>query len=461
MPRKNILFCYCRIPSFTNAVRDYVTAFGDYSRHRIHYYDMDSGPMEFSLVPFDAVIFNYCFWARRLPLPAYLNSKISSFKGLKIAILQDEYDYFLWHEKTILSFGFDIIVTCVPERHWRDVFRDELFRKVSFVNALTGYVNDAHLKPTVYKPLEDRKWILGYRSRATSFTYGRLTQEKVLIGRRMKEFCLERGISANIEVSEGSRIYGPAWPKFLGNCRAVLGTESGSNVFDFDGAVKPAIESYVAANPNVKFETVYDKFLRNVDGRIHMNQISPRVFETIAARTGLVLFEGGYSGVVLPWEHYIPLKKDFSNVDQVFAFVNDTRMLDQMIQRAYNDVIASGKYHFKVYISQLDNYISEKCAISRSYEPCFGLVGWRLSDDLPIEVLPVQCMRVPMTRPLRHFDVFEDPLFEIKFNRGVIYRIIVRWFNSIAGKRIKGRLQSNQKLYLVLRKIVWWITGKW
>jgi hypothetical protein len=138
VPIKNILFCYCRIPSFTNAVRDYVSAFGEHSRHRIHYFDMDSGPIDFPLEIFDAVIFNYCFWARRLPLPDYLHKKIGNFNGLKIAIFQDEYDYFLWHEKTVILFGINIIVTCVPQKHWVDVFRDDAFRRVTFYSALTG-----------------------------------------------------------------------------------------------------------------------------------------------------------------------------------------------------------------------------------------------------------------------------------------------------------------------------------
>lgn len=461
MSRKNILFCYCRIPSFTNAVRDYVLAFGDYSKHRIHYYDMDSGPLDFPLDPFDAIIFNYCFWARRLPLASYLHKKVADFTGLKIAIFQDEYDYFLWHEKTVLAFGIDIVVTGVPEKHWRDVFRNEAFRKITFLNALTGYVNDSHLGQSTYKPLEERQWVLGYRSRATPFTYGRLTQEKVLIGKRMKELCFDRGIAANIEVSEESRIYGPAWPEFLGNCRAVLGTESGSNVFDFEGMVKPAIEKFVAENPDADFETVYDKFLRGIDGRIHMNQVSPRVFETIAMRAGLVLFEGEYSGVVRPWEHYIPLKKDFSNVDQVLAALNDTHAMDLMIQRAFDEVIASGKYHFKTYIERLDGHISARCTTDRRYEPCFGVVGWRSPDDSPISVAPGQRMQLPTTRPLRHFDVFHDPVIEVRINRGAFYRTLVKWFNSLAGKKIKRRLQGNQRVYLALRKLVWRLTGKW
>ena len=226
--RLNVLFCYSRLPSFTNAVRDYVNAFGAYSGHRIHYYDMDSGPIAFDLSPFDCILFNYCFWARCLVVPADMQTRIARFSGLKIAIFQDEYDYFRWHEKTVIALGIHTIVTCVPPAHWRDVFSSHAFDGVTFVHALTGYVSDSLLNLPAPAPIEKRPWAIGYRSRPVPFSYGRLTQEKVLIGERMKAICTQRGIANNTEVSEQSRIYGGAWPQFIGSCRAVLGTESGS-----------------------------------------------------------------------------------------------------------------------------------------------------------------------------------------------------------------------------------------
>lgn len=36
-------------------------------------------------------------------------------------------------------------------------------------------------------------------------------------------------------------------------------------------------------------------------------------------RTAQVLLEGYYNGIFEPWKHYIPIKKDCSNLDQVFA----------------------------------------------------------------------------------------------------------------------------------------------
>ena len=58
-----------------------------------------------------------------------------------------------------------------------------------------------------------------------------------------------------------------------------------------------------------------------------MNQISPRVFEAIALRTALVLFEGEYSGIIAPGVHYIPLKKNLSNLDDVLSLLGDDEYL--------------------------------------------------------------------------------------------------------------------------------------
>lgn len=463
--RKNVLFCYSRLPSFTNAVRDYVQAFGDYSSHRIHYYDMDSGPLDFDLEPFDCIVFNYCFWARCLSVSPDFRKRAAEFSGQKIAILQDEYEYFLWHEKNLIDLGMDTIVTCVPEAHWRDVFRDDAFRSVTFINALTGYVPASLLDLPDSKPLADRYWTLGYRSRPVPFTYGRLTQEKLLIGQRMKQLCAERRIPANIDVTEESRIYGPAWPEFIGNCRAVLGTESGSNVFDFDGSIKPAIEAFLKEHPDADFESVHERFLKGRDDKIHMNQVSPRIFEAIAIRTGLVLFEGNYSGVVRPWEHFIPLKKDFSNVEEVFSALADLPGLEAMIQRAHDDVIASDRYHFRTFIGMLDAHIENSAMPDKGYEPCYGLVAWRASTDTELKLVPGQRMQTPTSQPLRHFDQIPDPVVTFRISWGALHRAVMRRYESVLyspmGRKGRSFLQGNAVAYAAARKCVRLLTGRW
>jgi hypothetical protein len=462
---KNILFCYSRLPGFTNAVHDYVRAFGQHSRHRIHYYDMDSGPISFALEPFDAIIFNYCFWARCLAVTPDFRARVAAFPGLKVAIFQDEYDCFLWHERTVVALCIQTIITCVPQAHWRDVFRGQGFDKVRFINALTGYVPDALLDLPVPAPMAQRPWVVGYRGRPVPFVYGRLTQEKLWIGQRMRQVCAERGIAADIAVSEEARIYGASWPAFIGSCRTVLGTESGSNVFDFDGTLKPAVQAYLQQHPDADFETVHQRFLRDYDGKIRMNQISPRVFEAIALRTGLILFEGHYSGVIRPWEHFIPLRKDFANVDEVLAAAQDIAGLEAMTRRAYDEVIASGRYHYRSFIAQVDAHVDECVPVGRGLDACYGLLGWRQAQDEALKRIEGPRGQLPTAQPLSHLDPVPDPVWTVRFNGQALRRAVMRRYEALLysapGRRLRRALADSPLLFRLVQKIARMATGRW
>jgi hypothetical protein len=144
----------------------------------------------------------------------------------------------------------------------------------------------------------------------------------------------------------------------------MLGTESGANVFDHDGSIRAAIEHALKENPELSYEEAHSRFVAEHEGKVLMNQISPKMFEAIAHRTALILFEGNYSGVVQPDRHFIPLKKDFSNVDDVLEKVQDDQYISAMTARAYEDVIASGKYSYARFISDFDRVVKECRIIS-------------------------------------------------------------------------------------------------
>src|SRR4051794_39949671 len=150
----------------------------------------------------------------------------------------------------------------------------------------------------------------------------------------MKALCDERGLETDIAWEEDDRIYGDDWFRFLSSCKATLGTESGANVFDDDGSLALRVQRELVANPAASYEEVRAKFLAGREGEVVMNQVSPKIFEAIACRTALVLFEGHYSGVLEPHRHYLPLRKDFSNVDDVLRRLHDDDALEAMTRRA-------------------------------------------------------------------------------------------------------------------------------
>lgn len=457
----NILFCYSRVPTFTKAIVDYVTAFAQYSTHTIHYLDMESAALPEDLTPYDAIIFNYCFWARCLRLAPDMIVQLQRFDGVKLAILQDEYDTVPVHEKTLVDMAVDIVITCAPEPYWRSIYRDAYFERVTFFHALSGYASGETSQHTTGKPLALRPITLGYRARAVPFTYGKLTYEKYRIGVEMKKICAEHGIKADIEVSESARIYGEAWPEFIGNCRAMLGTESGSNVYDVTGTVKPAITRYLEKNPEAAFDTVYDLFLKDIEGKICVNSVSPRFFEMIEQHTALVLFIGEYAGILQPDIHYIPLMKDFSNVDAVLKKLDDIALLETMTQRCYQDIIASGRYSFAAYIAQVDALIDT--ALTRKHRqpsgfiPVYGLIGWRSTQRAAWHTL-CDDTQIPTRTPLMHYDSVKDPIFCVRFSRAACKRQLLSAYAKIlyspAGQRIQNRLRRYPRLYKAVQSFI-------
>ena len=64
----------------------------------------------------------------------------------------------------------------------------------------------------------------------------------------------------------------------------------------------------------------------------------------------MILFEGEYSSVLEAIKHYIELKKDFSNINEVIEMAQDPELYNKITNRAYSDLIESGKYSYQSFI---------------------------------------------------------------------------------------------------------------
>jgi hypothetical protein len=273
--------------------------------------------------------------------------------------VQDEYEVCNKTRAAIQRLGINVVFSCVPEEFIPQVYPPETMPNVTFVPILTGYVpfdvpDGKDLKPPCRRPI-----LIGYRGRNLGYWYGDLGQEKMFIGQKMKEICDQRQLPTDISWHEHDRIYGDAWFRFLGNCKATLGTESGANVFDHDGTLANDVQKALLRNPETTYEQIRERFLRGREGPVQMNQIAPKLFEAIACKTALVLFEGRYSGVLEPHRHYIPLKKDFSNVDDVLATLHDDAHLESLTERAFEEIVASGAYSYQTFVKKFDAVLSQ------------------------------------------------------------------------------------------------------
>lgn len=354
----NILYLYNSTQTYTNTVYEHIASFAKYSRHRSFFSHLDPATASnLDLSRFDAVAIHFSI---RLPYDQISPSTVealSTFKGLKFLFIQDEYDHVhrAWH--WIKTLGLQLVFTVVPEAGVARIYPACEFPDTRFVSNLTGYVpDDLKLNQDVKVPSQ-RQLMVGYRGRPLPIRYGELGMEKIGIGKIFKDYCDVHHIKNDIAWTEESRIYGPGWYEFMVSCRSMLGSESGSNVFDWDGALVKRIAQFRKLNPEAEDDEVYERFVKTEEIHGIMNQVSPRIFEAIAAKTVLVLFEGGYSGVLKAGEHFIPVKKDGSNLEEVMRLLQDGAYVDAMAERAYQDVIASGKYSHQSFVRLVDEEI--------------------------------------------------------------------------------------------------------
>ena len=63
--------------------------------------------------------------------------------------------------------------------------------------------------------------------------------------------------------------------------------------------------------------------------------------------------EGRYSGVLEPERHYIPVRRDFSNLDEALERLRDVEAVEAMTERAYEEVYLSGRNNLGVLADQL------------------------------------------------------------------------------------------------------------
>jgi hypothetical protein len=108
--------------------------------------------------------------------------------------------------------------------------------------------------------------------------------------------------------------------------------------------------------------------------------ISPRHFEACATRTAQVLVEGEYNGILKPGIHYIPLKRDLSNVVDVCTAMGDEELRVAISERAYADVVQSRRYEYKAFA---DLIVSMAGRPSTARQPVLGrvLFAWESRLD--------------------------------------------------------------------------------
>lgn len=277
----------------------------------------------------DAVVFLHSVASNAGHLSARVADWLARIPAAKAYFIGNEYKHV--PEKLALCQRLGVALFVSQTRHPRalELYRDRLRCEVMGLPN-TGLDTDVFQPgpPRAQRPID-----LGYRSDMHGFYLGHT--ERGDIADYFTQHAGSLGLVTDISTSPGDRFAGPAWAAFLNRCKGQLGTEAGTDYFTLSDDLRLHVNGYVEKHPEASFADVWSRFFRDQVDPVPMRIISGRNVEAAGTKTVQMLFEGGYDGYLQPDEHYIPLKKDFSNAAEAVAKFRDDTFCDRIANNAY------------------------------------------------------------------------------------------------------------------------------
>ena len=323
----------------------------NFPEHNYIYHDVDIPlPAYIRDAEFDAIILDVTFLAIRWSTRAYFEklladySFVASSPALKLAFPQDEYDHHADLDNWMCDWNVDILFSVISSQ-W-DVLFPRYAKQGEIRLAYTGYVDES-LVAMPAKPWEQRTIDIGYRTRKLPAYFGRLGQIKWTIGRDVEARASGAGFFCDIKLGDQGRLIGKNWLDFLNDCKFTLGANSGSSLLDPSGEICEAVRSYLWRRPEASFEDLEAHCFPGQDGRYQMTAISPRVLEAAILESCQILVAGEYSGLIKPYEHYIPIAPDASDFDEVARAMRDRDLVSRLIANCRQTILDTDALRYR------------------------------------------------------------------------------------------------------------------
>lgn len=312
---------------------------------------------------FDAVILHTTFlcmrWSHTFYQWKWKLRWVADLECLKLAMPQDEYDHSEILDEWLYEWKVSVIFSNFDRSHHAMLY-PLMHKTANFYKAFTGYIDEKAMGRWrgQQPPSEERSIDIVYRATRLPYWFGSHGQMKSEIADRVSEKANAMGMKCDISTRAEDTIVGDRWEKFLASGRAIIGCESGSSVLDRRGEIKAWIQTKLQSDPTLSYEQISQTLPKGWDG-YRFFAIGPRHFEAVVTKTCQVLIEGHYDGVFEANRHYIPLKRDYSNLGAVLDSLKDIQLMNKLIEQAYADICLSGKYSYRAFAAMIDCALTE------------------------------------------------------------------------------------------------------
>ena len=341
---------------------DQLYCFRHYSDHNCFYlnFTVRRVPWYLKHVKFDLIVFGTLFMATRATAEWFIDPReraqpLKSFDGVKIAFPQDEYLRTDVLADFINEFSIDWVFSLSPKSEWPKIYDSVDPTKLKLSHVLAGYLDDATVERIEGLAREGapRDIDLGYRTFRAAPNLGRHGFLRQQIAEVFQAEAPKHNLQTDISTRKEDTLWADAWYKFLLRCKYTISVEGGATILDRDGSIQRRTQNYLTEHPDAAFEEVERECFPGLDGGLRYVAISPRHLEACATRTCQVLVEGEYNDVLVPGRHYLELKRDFSNLEQVMDTIKQDTLRQEITEQAFHDVVASGNYTYRSFVEHV------------------------------------------------------------------------------------------------------------
>jgi hypothetical protein len=161
----------------------------------------------------------------------------------------------------------------------------------------------------------------------------------------MEKIAPQKGLTIDFSYKT---IHRGEWADFLRRCKGIPGAESGTYFLDREGFILSRAKKYEQAHPGATLDEIKRACFVNIPEHISGKCISSRHFEPIGTKTCQILLEGEYNGILKANEHYLAVKKDYSNLEEIIRCFRDDDYRKSIVEKAYEYVISEHTYEHRV-----------------------------------------------------------------------------------------------------------------
>jgi len=405
--------------------RDHLYAFARHSSLRCHYVNIAVRPiprrlrrLDYDLVVLHTSVLAGLRWPPRPPRWVQRRlAPVRAMRGVKVALPQDDFLRSRPVGELLRRLEVDHVFTPVPESEWGRIYAAVDRSRTQLHIALTGYLEDeevARMERITAEVGERRPIDVGYRAWHAPPWLGRHGALKTRIAEAFATEGPKHGLNVDISTRDEDTKYGDDWTRFMAESKYTIGVEGGASIDDFDGSVRAATDAYLADHPGAAFEEVEAACFPGRDGELDLRALSPRHLEACVTRTCQVLIEGDYNGALVAGRHYIPLKADFSNLDEVLETMRRDDRRAEIVANAHRDVVESGRWTYASFVAEVERIAlggsrapaAAPATVADRLAPLDDRLSWRLVDVrhrvvMPVWVWALSLIPRPVARALR------------------------------------------------------------